>query len=108
MTLQRPCCSIVTSMFISSFNIIITASQLILKSLHNVRIVEQRSLLLKSLHNVQIAEQRSLFMESDKNRDILVHAGFSVTTGFQAPLHKKLGLKLGLFSQKFRAFVNEK
>ena len=28
--------------------------------------------------------------------------------GFQAPLHKKLGLKLGLFSQKFRAFVNEK
>ena len=31
-----------------------------------------------------------------------------VITGFQAPLYKTLGLKLGLFSQKFRAFVNEK
>ena len=29
-------------------------------------------------------------------------------TGFQAPLHKKLGIKLGLFSQNFMAFVNEK
>ena len=32
----------------------------------------------------------------------------NVYAGFQAPLHKKLGLKLGLFSHKFRAFVNEK
>ena len=35
---------------------------------------------------------------------VLLHLPIS---GFQAPLQKKLGLKLGLFSQKFRAFVNE-
>ena len=32
---------------------------------------------------------------------------FCYNTGFQAPFHEKLWLKLGLFSQKFRAFVNE-
>ena len=31
-----------------------------------------------------------------------------VFTGFQAHLPKKFGIKLGLFSQKFRAFVNKK
>ena len=47
----------------------------------------------------------------EKNVNISNELNFSdiyPSAGFQAPLHKKLGLKLGLFSQKFRAFVNEK
>ena len=49
----------------------------------------------------RLQKKQTGFHASSQNMNI-------VNTGFQALLHEKLGLKFGLFSQKFRAFVNEK